>query len=163
DGDGVGRAVGDVRQRHRRLLDAEAVDRDAKGDAVEGVVGQGRATALLRAGRDRGAATAWAHVALQRGRVPAGSAVEDGVLFDEGQDLEGPGAGLVGRADAGRGGGGAHAGVGQPTLDVVMVVEGQADLFEVVGALHPRGGLADLLHCRQQEADEDGNDGDDYQ
>src|SRR5205085_8180272 len=36
-------------------------------------------------------------------------------------------------------------------------------LFEVVGALGPGGGLADLLDGRQQEADEHGDDRDDHQ
>jgi len=43
----------------------------------------------------------------------------------------------------------------------VEAVQGQADLLEVVAALHPVGGLADLLHRGQQEADEDGDNGDD--
>src|SRR5262249_34389531 len=46
---------------------------------------------------------------------------------------------------------------------VVEVVQGQGDLLEVVLALHEAGGLTDLLHRRQQEADEDGDDGDDDQ
>src|SRR5262245_41350198 len=45
----------------------------------------------------------------------------------------------------------------------VIIVGGQADLLEVVGALHPVGSLADLLYRRQQEADQDGDDGDDHQ
>jgi hypothetical protein len=40
-------------------------------------------------------------------------------------------------------------------------VQRQADLFEVVGALHSRCRLADLLHGGQQQANEDGDDGDD--
>src|SRR5262249_60991536 len=39
-------------------------------------------------------------------------------------------------------------------------VEGQADLLEVVGALRAPGGLADFLHRGQEQADEDGDDGD---
>jgi hypothetical protein len=42
-------------------------------------------------------------------------------------------------------------------------VDAEADLLEVVGALRPRGGLADLLDGGQQEADEDGDDGDHHQ
>ena len=43
------------------------------------------------------------------------------------------------------------------------VQEGKPDLLEVVAALHPRGGLADLLHGGQEQADQDGDDRDDNQ
>src|SRR5262249_43958207 len=46
---------------------------------------------------------------------------------------------------------------------VVIMVQRQADLFEVVGALGPAGGLASLLDGRHEQPDEDGNDGDDHQ
>ena len=46
---------------------------------------------------------------------------------------------------------------------IVVVVQRQADLLQVVGALHPIGGLAHLLHRRQQHADQDADDGDDHQ
>src|SRR5262249_31109681 len=42
-------------------------------------------------------------------------------------------------------------------------VDGQADLLEVVLALGAAGGLADLLDGGEQEADEDGDDGDHHQ
>src|SRR5262245_47671326 len=45
----------------------------------------------------------------------------------------------------------------------MKMVCGQAELLEVVGALHAVGGLAHLLHRREQEADEDGDDGDHHQ
>ena len=48
-------------------------------------------------------------------------------------------------------------------VGVVVVVAGEAKLLEVVAALHPRGGLADLLDRGQQQADEDGDDGDHHQ
>src|SRR5262245_56775567 len=38
------------------------------------------------------------------------------------------------------------------------VVKRQADLFEIVLALHSGGRLADLLDRRQQKPDQDGND-----
>ena len=44
---------------------------------------------------------------------------------------------------------------------VVVIVQPEAELLEVVGALGPGGGLADLLHRRQQQADQDRNDRDD--
>src|SRR4029077_8164081 len=44
---------------------------------------------------------------------------------------------------------------------VVVVVDGQPDLVQVVRALHPVGGLPDLLHRGQQQANEDRDDGND--
>src|SRR5262249_50739244 len=44
-----------------------------------------------------------------------------------------------------------------------VVVDGQADLLQVVDALHPAGGLACGLHGGQQQPDQDGDDGDDDQ
>ena len=49
------------------------------------------------------------------------------------------------------------------TVGVAVVVDSQAELFEVVLAAHAIGCLAHLLHGRQQEADQDGNDGDHHQ
>src|SRR5262249_33438591 len=43
---------------------------------------------------------------------------------------------------------------------VVVVMAGPAELLEVVGALDASGSLADLLHRGQQQANEDGDDGD---
>jgi hypothetical protein len=42
-------------------------------------------------------------------------------------------------------------------------MEGDADLFHIVGALHPEGGIADALYGGQQQGDQDGDDGDDHQ
>jgi hypothetical protein len=46
-------------------------------------------------------------------------------------------------------------------LRVVVVVEPEGQLLEVVLALEPRGGLADLLHGREEQADQDRDDRDD--
>ena len=46
---------------------------------------------------------------------------------------------------------------------VVVVVDGQADLLQVVRALGPGGGLPDLLDGGQEQADQDGDDGDHHQ
>ena len=43
----------------------------------------------------------------------------------------------------------------QVLMRVVVVVSGQAELLEVVRALHAAGGLADLLHRGQQQPDQD--------
>src|SRR5262249_51832718 len=48
-------------------------------------------------------------------------------------------------------------------IRAVVVVQGQADLAQVVGALHPGGCLGDFLPRRQQQADENRNNGDDDQ
>src|SRR5262249_57908581 len=46
-------------------------------------------------------------------------------------------------------------------IRVVVVVNGQADLFEVVATLDAGGCFANLLDGRQQETNQDGDDGDD--
>jgi hypothetical protein len=48
-------------------------------------------------------------------------------------------------------------------VDAVVVVCGQAQLLQIVGALQAGGGLADLLDGGQEQADEDGDDGDHHQ
>ena len=40
-------------------------------------------------------------------------------------------------------------------MHLLEVMNGQADLFEMVGALSPPGGLTTLLHCGQQQCDQD--------
>src|SRR5262249_47821079 len=91
-----------------------------------------------------------------------------GFRLDEGDDREGPAGGLLGAdggnpVDVGRGRPPLPAPRGEVPQPVVVVVEGQADLLEVVGALDAGGGVADLLHCRQQKAHQDGDDGNDDQ
>src|SRR5207253_7295852 len=46
---------------------------------------------------------------------------------------------------------------------IVVVVEGEADLLEVVRTLGACGGLTDLLDGRDEQADENGDDGDHHQ
>lgn len=46
---------------------------------------------------------------------------------------------------------------------VVVVLECEAELFDVIDALGSASSFASLLNCGQQESDEDGNDGDDHQ
>ena len=53
--------------------------------------------------------------------------------------------------------------IGNGAVDVVVVVQGQAELLQVVDALAPPGGLAGGLHGGQQQGDQDGDDGDDDQ
>jgi hypothetical protein len=43
----------------------------------------------------------------------------------------------------------------------MVVVQAQADLLEVVGALHPVGGRPHFLHRRQQQGDQDTDNGND--
>src|SRR5262249_14812974 len=47
--------------------------------------------------------------------------------------------------------------------DRVIVVDGQAELLQVVDALRPARRLAGRLHGRQQQGNQDGDDGDDDQ
>jgi hypothetical protein len=42
----------------------------------------------------------------------------------------------------------------------VVIVAGQAKLFELVLTLHASGGLANLLHGWEKQSDQDGNDRD---
>jgi len=58
---------------------------------------------------------------------------------------------------------GAHLAGREFTVGVVVTVEGQADLLEVIAALHSIGRLAHLLHRGQQQADQHANDGNHHQ
>src|SRR5262249_48769206 len=51
----------------------------------------------------------------------------------------------------------------QMAVRVFVIVQGQAELPHVVGTTHTIGGLADLLHRRQEQGDEHADDGDDHQ
>jgi hypothetical protein len=51
----------------------------------------------------------------------------------------------------------------QVLVGVVVVVGGQAELLEVIGALRSRRGLAHLLHGGQEQRDQDGDDRDHHQ
>ena len=50
---------------------------------------------------------------------------------------------------------------GKVSFDVVKVVQGDADLFEVVAALHSSSGFSCGLHGGQEQCDEHSDDGDD--
>src|SRR5205823_7399357 len=52
---------------------------------------------------------------------------------------------------------------GKHATSIHMVVQGKTNLLEVVRALGPVRRLADFLHRRQEQADEDGDDGDHHQ
>src|SRR5439155_23309826 len=71
------------------------------------------------------------------------------VLLDKGPEVLGPGEGslLV-----------VLGSIRELAEGVVMIVRRQANLLEVVLALHAVGGLAHLLHSRQQESDKDCDD-----
>src|SRR5262249_9298229 len=98
------------------------------------------------------------------------------LLFDEGQDLVRP---TAPSSNSGLGWNllppGYRPKSGTPTAiknrsvvrqtahGILVVVHGQAKLFEVVLGLGAGGGLADFLHGRQQQADQDGDDGNHHQ
>jgi hypothetical protein len=44
---------------------------------------------------------------------------------------------------------------------VLVLVESEAELFEVVGAAHAIGGFAHLLHGGKKQSQQHGDDGDD--
>ncbi len=132
-----------------------------RGAEIVGDIGF-RNAAIIRAGvvdagADRGRAAAGADEALDGhgqlrgiGCSPGDEPVIEGLLLYVGQDLDGPsgpGAILVGKL----------------LIYIVVVVQGQANLLEIVDALRACSGLADFLNGRQEQADEDGNDGDDHQ
>ena len=51
--------------------------------------------------------------------------------------------------------------MGSAPAEDLIVVQGQANLLEVIGALHASGRLASGLHRGQQEGDQHGDDRDD--
>jgi hypothetical protein len=81
-----------------------------------------------------------------------------GVLLEEGQDLDGPRR-VADRPVVP----GLHSPRRKRAQGVVVVVQGQPLLFEVVRAAHACCRLADLLDRGEQEPDQDGNDGDHHQ
>src|SRR5207253_2777395 len=88
-----------------------------------------------------------------------------GLLFHVWQDVVHPAARLaapraaVGVADPAP----APTSARESLVGVVVAVTGQADLLEVVQALVAVGRLADLLHRRDEQANEDGDNGDHHQ
>ena len=53
---------------------------------------------------------------------------------------------------------GAPAAGGKKAVSVLVIEAAQGELFEVVLALHPSGGLPRRLHRRQQQRDQDADD-----
>src|SRR5262249_53347087 len=53
--------------------------------------------------------------------------------------------------------------LGERAIGVMVAVASQRQLFQVVLALHAVRGFANLLNGWQQQADQNGNDGDDHQ
>ncbi len=97
------------------------------------------------------------------------------ILFDERQDLECPASGLalhvqrripgvVSNPESMVGGQigkiapALNGRRGEAAVGVVEIVNAQANLFEIVGALRPVGRLADLLHGGKQQGDQNTDD-----
>src|SRR5262249_26176611 len=53
--------------------------------------------------------------------------------------------------------------IGQRLEYIMVILQSQADLLEMVAALHAAGCFAGSLHCRQQQGDEHADDGDHHQ
>src|SRR5204863_166739 len=90
-------------------------------------------------------------VRQRKGHTAQGAAIQ-AVLLDVRQQVEKVGTKYAGGgrivADGGR----------QVLVRVVVVVSGQTELLEVVGALHAAGGFAHLLYRGQQQPDQNGDD-----
>src|SRR5207249_5097413 len=88
-------------------------------------------------------------------------------LFEVGQQVEMGGADLNsgGQSAAHEIGRGGHQalGRGQHLARVVEVVASQRQLLDLIGTGGPGGGFADLLDGGHEQADEDGDDGNDDQ
>src|SRR5262245_51001658 len=67
---------------------------------------------------------------------------------------------VEGDAELGHSRGAVHASRRQKAIGVLEVVDREPDLLEIVLALRAGGRLANFLNGRQQEADQDGDDGD---
>jgi hypothetical protein len=80
----------------------------------------------------------------------------EGCLLDVRQDFNGPVRVARGAVDSGL-----HASGGKRFFGVVVVMQGQTDLFEVVCALGAGRGGADFLHRRHEQSHERADDGDD--
>ena len=52
--------------------------------------------------------------------------------------------------------------IGEGIVGVVIIMHGQDNLMEIVLAAHAVGRFADLLHGRQQQPDQNGNNGDNH-
>jgi hypothetical protein len=84
-------------------------------------------------------------------------------LFDERQNVEEKGAFGGPRLLPAVRAGGEHT-IGGRQIRLVRVgeiVRRQNHLLQIVLRLSPRRSLTNFLHCRQQQADENGDDGDD--
>src|SRR5262249_11092992 len=90
--------------------------------------------------------------------------VVDVRLFEVRGQLRQPGPAEAGRGQVRvPGGDNVRVAGGEVPPGVVVQVAGQAELVQVVAALDAAGRLAGLLHRRQQQSDEDGDDGDHHQ
>jgi hypothetical protein len=87
----------------------------------------------------------------------------DILLLDIGQEQRGPHGKAVRLGDvreslSDRQRSFAHRGGHQGERNIVVIVNAQTDLLQIAFAAHAAGRFAGLLHCRQQERDEDADD-----
>jgi hypothetical protein len=172
DQEGVAGAVGDVAQANLGVAEQDAIERGIIAAADAQVAGEGDGDLVARgelrledariggAGVDRHDG---GHRHMQRVEQRIGvdlvggdGAVPELLLFDEGEDLREParhahGVFAVLVAHAGR----------QRLLRAVVVMNGEADLLEVIGTFDATGGGPNLLHCGDDQGDENRNDADD--
>src|SRR5262249_50774734 len=129
--------------------------------AGQGAVAAGDAAEVARVGRAQVSGYGRAKGGEEAVKPGVGvHAPGQAVLFDEGQNVTHPAAEFSERVSGGKV---VAARCGEVLVDVVVVVQGHAQLLEVVGAVRAGRRLADLLDGGQQQSDEDGDDGDHHQ
>ena len=100
------------------------------------------------------------HAGRLRGQVEV-DAVEQVSLLDVHQELTVRGPASVGSRPGDSEGVARALAKGQDLEGAEVVVAGEADLLEVVGALSSPGRLSSRLHGGQKKSDQNGDDGDD--
>ena len=130
-------------------------------------VGVGRAHVLLELRQDNRRIFGGRGVVVNFFRHVEVDGVVEGRLFREGKrGRKGAPTAPVGIARAARGRIGIailRGGLGENAVGVVIVVHGQPDLLQVVGALNAAGGFASRLNGGQQQSDQDRNNRDNNQ
>lgn len=166
DQHGIGRPVDELGEVERTL--ARATDQGT----VIARVGIPNVPCVIRLGRGTvlaGTATGRAEIRGDRGRVDGciGRHGRQVGLLDLRKDLVHPvpftAIVRITTRTAGVSRAGVSSAIGKHSINVVVVVKSQPDLFEIILALRPPRRFARLLNGRQQQRDQYRNDGDHHQ